>query len=151
MAQQRLTAFKRPFTQKDEGDMSGTKEIKANCGYQANPTQPTCANCAAFASDMVVPAWALKPEREDALEKFESGEYAKEEKNLRCTVHGFATKKKATCNDWRSKQSGPSDGLVRVQVVTSHPERYLLVNKVDGTRWVIREGEWKSCPSGAEA
>jgi hypothetical protein len=32
--------------------------------------------------------------------------------------------------------------LVEVWVRTRHPEHYRLVNKADGTEWVIRDGAW---------
>lgn len=37
------------------------------------------------------------------LAKLEDGTYAKNESSLRCTDHGFATKKLATCKLWRAK------------------------------------------------
>jgi hypothetical protein len=79
------------------------KAAKEHCGYQAKPVLPTCGNCGAFASDFEVPDWAKKPGEEYICKKFESGEYAKVEKNLRCTDHGFATKKMASCKLWRPK------------------------------------------------
>jgi hypothetical protein len=68
------------------------KAAKECCGYEAKPILPTCGNCGAFASDFVIPKWAL-----------ENGTYVKVEKNLRCTDHGFATKKMAACRLWRPK------------------------------------------------
>lgn len=76
------------------------KKAKEHCGYEAKPVLPTCGNCGAFASDFGVPAWVTT---NSDLEKFENGTYAKVEKNLRCTDHGFATKKMANCKLWRPK------------------------------------------------
>lgn len=77
-----------------------TKEAKEHCGYQAKPTLQTCGNCAAFASNFEIPSWVAT---DSDRKKFEDGTYAKVEKNLRCTDHGFATKKMAACKLWRAK------------------------------------------------
>lgn len=79
------------------------KVAKEYCGYQAKPVLPTCGNCGAFASDFDIPAWAMEPGNEYTRSMFEIGEYAKVEKKLRCTDHGFATKKMAACKLWRAK------------------------------------------------
>ena len=79
------------------------KAAKQYCGYQAKPVHPTCGNCGAFASDFEIPAWATGPWEDMTRKQFEDGTYAKVEKNMRCTDHGFATKKRATCKLWRSK------------------------------------------------
>lgn len=73
---------------------------KEHCGYQAKPEFPTCGNCRAFASDFSIPLW-VRADSDRAL--FEDGTYAKVEKNMRCTDHGFATKKLATCKLWCAK------------------------------------------------
>lgn len=76
------------------------KKAKEHCGYEPKPIFNTCGNCAAFASEFRAPAWA-KTEKD--LAKFKDGTYAKIECSLRCTDHGFATKKLATCKLWRAK------------------------------------------------
>ena len=84
--------------------MSNVKKAKDHCGYEAKPVLRTCGNCAAFASDFVTPAW-VKTDRDRAY--VEDGTYAKQEKNMRCTDHGFATKKLATCRLYRAKPVAP--------------------------------------------
>lgn len=83
------------------------KKAKEHCGYEAKPVFNTCANCAAFASDMELPAW-MQEEKKD----WDGTEYTVEkhgiEKNLRCTDHGFVTKKLATCKLWRAKVVTPN-------------------------------------------
>ena len=83
--------------------MMSVKKAKEHCGYEAKPVLPICGNCGAFASDFEIPAWAMKPGEERARKDFEAGIYAKIEKNLRCTDHGFVTKKMASCKLWRAK------------------------------------------------
>ncbi len=91
-----------PMT-KEMGNMMSVKKAKEHCGYEAKPVLPTCGNCGAFASDFEIPAWAMESGHEDARRRFEDGTHAKVEKNLRCTDHGFATKKMAACKLWRAK------------------------------------------------
>lgn len=79
------------------------KKAKEHCEYQAKPVLPTCGNCEAFASDFEIPKWALEPGKENYRRCFEDGISAKVEKNMRCTDHGFATKKMSTCKLWRAK------------------------------------------------
>lgn len=83
--------------------MMSAKKAKEHCGYEAKPVLPTCGNCDAFASDLEIPAWAMKPGMEVTRSQFEDGTHAKVEKNPRCTDHGFATKKMAACKLWRAK------------------------------------------------
>lgn len=92
-----------------------TKEAKELCGYQAKPVHKTCSNCASFTSVMVLPAWMLKSLNDDGeIRIYDNGarKYCSEEEvpeaykiegKMRCTDHGFATKKTATCNMWRAK------------------------------------------------
>lgn len=85
--------------------MLPVKKAKAHCGYEAKPVFQTCGNCGAFASDSVLPKWMA--EKVNASEKdWDGREYTVEnhgvEKNMRCTDHGFATKKMATCKLWRA-------------------------------------------------
>lgn len=78
-------------------------KAKEHCGYQDKPMRSACGNCAAFASDMVYPTWCRTPEeRAD----FDAKRYAKVEKNMRCTDHGFAVKRTAVCKLWRAPQAG---------------------------------------------
>ena len=72
---------------------------KQHCGYEEKPFRKACRNCAAFASDMEYPTWCRTPERRA---DFDAKNYAKVEKNMRCTDHGFAVKKLAVCNLWRA-------------------------------------------------
>ena len=83
--------------------MMSVKKAKEHCGYEAKPVLATCGNCGAFASEFMIPEWALLPGKENTRKQFEDGTYAKVEKNLRCTDHGFATKKMAACKLWRAK------------------------------------------------
>ncbi|MFY7914559.1 MAG: hypothetical protein ACOVPA_07800 [Rubrivivax sp.] len=75
------------------------KQAKEHCGYQEKPVRNSCSNCAAFASDMEYPTWCKTPEEQA---DFDRKRYAKIEKNMRCTDHGFAVKKLALCNLWRA-------------------------------------------------
>ena len=77
-------------------------KAKEHCGYDPKPAFPTCSSCAAFASDFDYPSWC-KTDGERA--SFDARGYAKNEKNMRCTDHGFATKKSATCRLWRAKST----------------------------------------------
>lgn len=77
------------------------KAAKEHCGYEAKPVLPTCGNCGAFASHFEIPAW-VKTDYD--RERVEDGTYAKVEKNLRCTDHGFPVKKMASCKLWRPKE-----------------------------------------------
>lgn len=79
------------------------KKAKEHCGYQPKPILPTCGNCAAFASDMVVPQWFAEQHPSGIAHGTPISEYA-QEKNLLCTDHGFATRKMATCKLWKQKQ-----------------------------------------------
>lgn len=73
-------------------------EAKAHCGYQDKPVQRICSTCGSFAFDMDYPKWVLERVAE-GRDKEPIG--APIECRLRCTDHGFATKKTATCRLWR--------------------------------------------------
>lgn len=75
------------------------KKAKEHCGYEEKPMRSACGNCAAFASDFEYPTWCQTPgEREN----FDRNNYAKTEKNIRCTDHGFVVKKRGLCKLWRA-------------------------------------------------
>ena len=98
--------------------MLSTKKAKEHCGYSAKPLLPTCGSCGAFASDKVVPAWMLLELKTCGVLRIHSNSGAsrefsmveevpeayKVEAAMRCTDHGFATKKMAACKLWRLKQ-----------------------------------------------
>lgn len=90
--------------------MMPVKKAKAHCGYEAKPVFQTCGNCGAFASDKVLPAW-MQEKADTGKKDWDGSEYTVEkhgvEKNLRCTDHGFATKKMATCKLWRAALASP--------------------------------------------
>jgi hypothetical protein len=76
---------------------------KADVGY--TKVLSRCGNCASFSSQIVMPAWMVK-----ANESADSGDelYIAEknlvvEKNMRCSVHGFAIQRTAVCNFWNPK------------------------------------------------
>lgn len=89
-----------------------TKKSKEQSGYQEKPILPVCGNCQAFTSEMQLPAWMEERNRSGEGVYFKSGElYTIEkngvEKNLRCSDHGFAIKKMASCNSFKAReQSG---------------------------------------------
>lgn len=69
-----------------------TEERKRLVQYVTGPDQmPTCANCQHFTSELRLPAWMRQYPEKYTLEKdgVESG--------LKCTMHGFAVKRVATC------------------------------------------------------
>lgn len=80
------------------------KKAKEHCGYDPKPVPRACGSCGAFAVDIELPDWCKK-ENERHADVPRYSPYTAErhgiEKNLRCTDHGFATKKKATCRLWR--------------------------------------------------
>jgi hypothetical protein len=82
--------------------MLSVKKAKEHCGYQAKPVHQTCSNCAAFASERILPKWM-----EGEINYRVNGPYTVEangiEKNLRCADHGFAVKKTSTCRLWKAQ------------------------------------------------
>jgi hypothetical protein len=56
-------------------------------GYNPKPTPQTCCNCVFFIKDMVE-------------KRYGQGEPFLEEKNLRCSLGGFAVKRRGTCNEF---------------------------------------------------
>lgn len=80
------------------------KKAKEYSGYQEKPVLPVCWNCQAFTSEMQLPAWM--EERNRSGERYTIEENGIE-KNLRCSDHGFAIKKMASCNSFKAReQSG---------------------------------------------
>lgn len=64
--------------------MTKLEQLKSDMGYNPKPVHPMCINCTSYRSDMVT-------------EKHAFGEWIGE-KNMRCTLGQFATKKTATCS-----------------------------------------------------
>lgn len=70
--------------------MSKQSEAKAKQGYVPKAIPQTCMHCAHFASEM------------KACAGYFGGAYT-EERNLHCSLGGFAVKKMGTCNEWCGK------------------------------------------------
>lgn len=71
-----------------------SKQINAKLaqGYCNKPVHPVCSNCKNFASDMVTRPSVC-------------GGTWTDEKNIRCTLGGFAVKKMATCKMFKDKDT----------------------------------------------
>lgn len=82
-----------------------SKKAKELCGYQAKPVQQTCGNCAAFAFDKIIPDWLLADGRTSYCGRPISVEEFGVTKNQRCTAFAFATKRSATCNEWKAAEA----------------------------------------------
>lgn len=86
--------------------MSKQSDAKAAQGYQDKPTPHICMHCTHFATDIALPNWAEKRNKESAATgnepRYLLSEYGKE-KNKRCTFGGFVVKKAATCDEFVSK------------------------------------------------
>jgi hypothetical protein len=89
-------------------------KAKQQCGYTQAPILPVCMNCAAFRSEMTVPAWMRRELESTGVislnygeEKFSSENEVPDkhrvESKMRCADHGFAVKKMASCNSFRPK------------------------------------------------
>lgn len=89
--------------------MMTPKRAKEHCGYEPKPVLPTCGNCAAFTSDWVVPEWFAKMHPDGTAHGKPLTEYA-QEKNLRCSDHGFAIKKMASCKLFRPLAQSAQEG-----------------------------------------
>lgn len=81
--------------------MSKQSEAKNEQGYLAKSN--TCSNCGHFQSDVILPAWCVETnkihEARGAKPHYVLGEtHGGVERNMRCSVGGFAVKKSATCN-----------------------------------------------------
>jgi hypothetical protein len=80
---------------------------KADVGYTKE--LPRCGSCRAFSSQMALPAWMVKENAGSGVKFATSGECAYPlerygvEKNMRCSVHGFAIQRTAVCNFWNPK------------------------------------------------
>lgn len=81
--------------------MSKQSEAKKDQGYRVHSN--TCGNCGQFQSEVVLPAWCVN---ENVLREETGGPpfyilsetHGGIERNLRCSVGGFAVKKTATCD-----------------------------------------------------
>jgi hypothetical protein len=82
--------------------MTKQSDAKAAQCYVAKPVPSTCGNCAHLKSEMALSPWReLDNERAISFGKrLPWGDSDKFEKNLRCTLGSFATKKMATCNQF---------------------------------------------------
>ena len=74
--------------------MSKKSEAKEKQGYVAKPVPKPCMNCANFLFDRVQVRLGTSWHPEGWFE----------DKNMRCSLGGFAVKKMGTCNEWRAKQ-----------------------------------------------
>lgn len=82
--------------------MSKQSKAKESQGYRPKPSPRTCANCAAFRSDRLLPYWMAERNREVGTKHFTLEQHGVE-KNMRCGIGGFAVKKTATCNHFTAK------------------------------------------------
>lgn len=84
-----------------------SKKLRELCGYQSNPLQKTCSNCAAFTFTAELPTW-MKEENARNVRVGLTPRYSVEvngrQKLLRCADHKFAVTKTARCDDWRQKE-----------------------------------------------
>ncbi|MFA5900463.1 MAG: hypothetical protein WC829_15295 [Hyphomicrobium sp.] len=81
--------------------MSKQSDTKKNQNYQ--PKGPTCATCNNLQSEMVLPTWMQ--EENDKPTRGNCGaiwfvEKHGVEKNMRCSIGGFAVKKQGCCDLW---------------------------------------------------
>lgn len=85
--------------------MSAQSIAKAAQGYEPKPVSSTCGNCERFKSDRVLPAWRERQNQhvKSLGRKALWGDQNTVEKNLRCTLGGFAVKKMGTCREFRLK------------------------------------------------
>lgn len=77
--------------------MSKQSDAKSTQWYDPRPTPSTCANCAHFASERV------QSEYDKRMNVRFPSLYLGLEKNLRCTIGGFAVKKMVTCAKFSAK------------------------------------------------
>ena len=77
--------------------MSKQSEAKTAQGYTVKSN--TCAGCANFSSERVLPAWMVK----DGFTDRYTLEIHGIEKNFLCIVGGFAVKKTASCSVFNPK------------------------------------------------
>lgn len=80
--------------------MSKQSEAKAAQGYILKSN--TCAGCAFFSSERVLPAWMVTAN--DGFTRY-TLEIHGVEKNFLCNVGGFAVKKTASCNIFKPKDA----------------------------------------------
>lgn len=84
-----------------------TLKLKSDCGYLEKPPQQNCSTCAHFTFEKILPAWMLDQNKSDDKTCVSDEPFTVErngvEKNLRCSLHGFAVKKLARCNSWKAK------------------------------------------------
>lgn len=84
--------------------MSKQSESKEAQGYTT--AVRNCGNCASMTSDRVLPRWLQERNAENARIGSPSHypvEIFGEEKNIRCSIGGFAVKKTATCAKHKNK------------------------------------------------
>lgn len=83
---------------------SKVEKAKADQGYTMD--SPICGNCAHYTSEMMLPAWMQKRNKQDrelgVAESF-SDKHATDEKNKRCMLGNFTVKKTAWCKRWEAK------------------------------------------------
>ena len=68
-------------------------------GYRT--AHDTCAGCKHFTSEKKLAPWMLKS-NEDGYSKY-TAELHGHETSMKCTLHGFAVKKTAVCNNFEGK------------------------------------------------
>jgi hypothetical protein len=74
---------------------------KTDVGYTKDLKR--CGNCRALSSQLLLPDWMAKENAKTAAEfgkcAYPIGRYGVE-KNIRCSIHGFAVQRTAVCNFW---------------------------------------------------
>lgn len=86
--------------------MSKQSDAKAAQRYEAKPVPATCGNCKHMTKDMALSGWMVKENAKSAERGCQQlyGDGYKREKNLRCSVGGFAVKKTAACSCFERKE-----------------------------------------------
>lgn len=84
-----------------------SKQANARLQQRYRTDADTCANCAFFKRALELPAW-MKDEnarRQAAGRSAEYGDEHRREKNLRCSLGGFAVKKTAVCEQHKHTEA----------------------------------------------